>query len=143
MCREIQQGPLLLEIAKTMAFTPDLEAAANRHYEDACMLQNDRRYDNAGYHFGLAAECAIKKKLRDFGTLMNDPAIWKHWPELRELASLALQGRKAAPTRQLVERASFMQRWDIAMRYSANGTIDATAAGRWQEDANQALGLLL
>jgi hypothetical protein len=126
-----------------MAFIPDLEAAANRHYEDACTLQSARRFDNAGYHFGLAAECAIKKKLRDFGTPMDDPSIWKHWPELKGLASIALQGRQAAQARKLVEHDSFMQRWHIAMRYSANGTVGAMEAERWKEHANQALGLLL
>ena len=55
-----------------MAFIPDLDAAANRHYEDACTLQSAKRFDNAGYHFGLAAECAIKKKLRDLGNVFSN-----------------------------------------------------------------------
>ena len=124
-------------------FTKDLRTAANRHYMDACSLQSTKRFDNAGYHFGLAAECAIKQKLIDCGTFTNDPAIWKHWPELKGLAALALTGRQAAPARTLVERSSFMQRWDIVMRYSANGDIEEAVAARWQEDANEAIGLLL
>lgn len=127
-----------------MAFTPDLEAAANRHYEDACALQSALRFDNAGYHFGLAAECALKKKLIDFGVPQGDPAIRKlHWPELRESALLALRGRQAAPARRLLERDNFMQRWHVAMRYSESGTIASTEANRWRGDANDALGLLL
>lgn len=126
-----------------MAYSLDLQVAASRHYEDARLLKDSKRYDNAGYHFGLAAECAIKQKLLNCGTRSNDPAIWKHWPELKELAIIALNGRQAAPARMLVERGSFMQRWHIAMRYSDNGDVDQTQADRWQEDANEAIGLII
>jgi hypothetical protein len=126
-----------------MAYTTDLRAAAQRHYADGCKLFADRRFDNAGYHFGLAAECAIKLKLKDGGLLHDDDAMWKHWPALKGLALLAISGRQAAPTRNLLSRGNFMQYWDIVMRYAQSGSIEEDQAERWKSDANEALGLLI
>jgi hypothetical protein len=62
---------------------------------------------------------------------------------LKDLALLALSGRQAGPARALLERGSFMQRWDIVMRYSDNGDVDEEQAARWQSDANEAIGLII
>jgi hypothetical protein len=126
-----------------MAYESNLELAAHRHYADACKLLQDKRYDNAGYHFGLAAECAVKLKLEECGVLKSEDAFWKHWPTLRLLALAAISGRSAAATRTLLQRDGYMQYWDIVMRYSRNGEVDEAQAQRWKADANHALGLLV
>lgn len=126
-----------------MAYENNMQAAAHRHYADGCKLFDDNRFDNAGYHFGLAAECAIKKKLLDCGVLEGDEAIWKHWPTLKTLALAAISGRQAAPTRALLTHANFMQYWDIVMRYAQNGSVDNDRASSWKSNANDALGLLI
>lgn len=120
----------------------NLRQAANRHFEDGCKLLEHNRLDNAGYHFGLSAECALKQKLVDCGLFADEPAHWQHWPELKMSAKLALNGRKAAPTRKLLLKGSYMQNWTIRMRYSHNGFIDRQQAERWKDDANEILGLL-
>ena len=126
-----------------MAYTTDMRAAAQRHYADGCKLFADRRFDNAGYHFGLSAECAIKQKLTDCGLLHDEDAMWKHWPALRGLALIAITGRQASTARTLLRRDSFMQYWDIVMRYAQTGSVDEGQADRWKSDANEALGLLI
>jgi hypothetical protein len=126
-----------------MAYTTDMQVAAHRHYADGCKLLSHKCFDNAGYHFGLAAECAIKQKLVYCGLLTDDEAFWKHWPTLKGHALLAVVGRQAAPARTLLQRGSFMQHWDIVMRYAQNGSVDEEQANRWKADANDALGLLI
>lgn len=126
-----------------MAYTTDMRESAHRHYADGCKLLADRRFDNAGYHFGLSAECAIKQKLLHCGLLTSDDAFWKHWPTLKPYALLAVVGRTAAPARSLLQRGNFMQYWDVVMRYSKNGSIDEVQAVRWKADANEAMGLLI
>ena len=52
--------------------------AAQRHYQDGVTLFEQKRFDNAGYHFGLAAECALKKLLLGCpGVRPGDPVIQK------------------------------------------------------------------
>lgn len=121
----------------------NLPAAAERHYQDGCKLLADKRFDNAGYHFGLSAECALKQKLLDYGLFTDEEAYWQHWPDLKGSASLAIQGRQAAPAQKLLIRGSFMQNWTIKMRYSQNSFISEQQAERWKDDANETLGLLL
>lgn len=127
-----------------MAFQPDMKQAANRHYEDGCTLFDKGRFDNAGYHFGLAAECAIKHKLLECKVFTNDAAIWAHWPDLRNLACQAISGRQAAPVMVLLDRRSpqYMQSWEIGMRYSPYGAVSRKMVERWRDDANEAIGLL-
>lgn len=126
-----------------MAYEKNMELAARRHYDDGCSLLNLKRYDNAGYHFGFAAECAVKHKLLESGVSEGDDSIWKHWPTLRSLALLAISGRSADPLRKLLQPASFMQEWDTDMRYAENGSVTLARANKWRDDANDACGLLI
>lgn len=126
-----------------MAYTTNLRAAARRHYNDGRKLLVDKCYDNAGYHFGFAAECAVKQKLIDCGVRADDGAIWTHWPRLRQLGMLAIAGRSADPVRKLLDSGSFMQGWDTKMRYAASGSISDATAEKWRADADRAVGLLI
>lgn len=136
-------GAHVPQLPTRMAYTTDMRAAAQRHYADGCKLLTDKRFDNAGYHFGLSAECAIKQKLTEFGLLQDEEAMWKHWPSLRGLARIAIKGRQASAARSLLARESFMQYWEIVMRYAQTGSISEAQAERWRSDANDALGLLI
>jgi hypothetical protein len=119
-------------------------SAANRHFVDGCKLQDESRLDNAAYHFGLAAECAVKHQLRSHHKVLTDHlAHWKHWPELRPLALDALNGRSAAPLRALMQRDNYLQHWSIEMRYAETGTISTAQTLRWREHADEAMGLML
>jgi hypothetical protein len=125
-----------------MPYVTDMEEAASRHYQDGCKLLEDNRLDNAGYHFGLAAECAVKRKLQSTGLRNDADALWAHFPTVKALALQAISGRSAAPLRKLLERGNFMQGRDVKMRYARNGAIDRHAAERWRDHANEAIGLL-
>jgi hypothetical protein len=126
-----------------MAYTSDMRSAAKRHYDDGVKLFAAKCYDNAGYHFGFAAECAVKQKLMDAGVRGDDDSIWKHWPTLRRLGMLAIAGRTGDPIRRLLQADSFMQEWDTKMRYAASGSVTDAIAEKWRLDADRALGLLI
>ncbi|SMF93457.1 HEPN domain-containing protein [Methylomagnum ishizawai] len=130
-------------MAQDYRYDENAGSAANRHFHDAKKLEEDHRYDNAGYHYGFAAECAVKHALIQTGILKGDPIIRKlHFPELRGNAVLALQGRTSRGLLNLLQ-PSFMQHWDVAMRYSSSGMIDREKAEKWRIDANKAIGLML
>ena len=126
-----------------MAYLTDMNDAATRHYHDGRKLLDDNRIDNAGYHFGLAAECAIKSLLQRAGVRDDDLAQWQHFPDLKLVALQSIHGRSAAPVRRLIERDNFMQRWAISMRYAKTGSIDRPTAERWRDHADEAMGLLI
>jgi hypothetical protein len=127
-----------------MAYRTDMRSAADRHFFDGCKLQDELRLDNAAYHFGLAAECAVKHQLLSQHKVLTDhPAYWKHWPELRPLVLDALSGRSAAPLRTLMQRDNYLQHWSIEMRYAPSGTINPAQTGRWRDHADEAMGLML
>lgn len=127
-----------------MAYTVDMNNAAQRHFHDASKLQAQTCRDNAAYHYGLAAECAVKHQLLAQHKVPTDHgAIWAHWPELRLQTLDALNGRSAAPLRRLLQRDNYLQHWDIRMRYAPSGAISETQLERWHEHANEAMELLL
>ena len=126
-----------------MAYVKDIREAANRHYCDGKTLQSNQRYDGAGYHYGFAAECAIKQQLIDLGVVHNDAAIWAHFPSLRELAMTAIQSRQGGATYKLLNQANFMQEWDTDMRYAKTASVTPKRVEEWRKNADCALGLLL
>lgn len=126
-----------------MAYRNDMAGAADRHYRDASKLLEARCLDNSGYHFGLAAECAIKRQLSLCGVPQDDASIWTHWPDLRQLAIDAIHGRSGASLRTLLAKTGFMQEWNIRMRYAPTGSVTDTQVARWKEHANDAIGLLI
>lgn len=126
-----------------MAYNIDLESSAKRHFEDGRKLEDHKRYDNAGYHYGFAAECAVKQCLRNAKVRDDEDAIWAHFPALKSLALLALTERRGAGLRKMLSRPSFMQSWDVRMRYSGNGSVAMPEVTKWRQDADEALGLLV
>jgi hypothetical protein len=127
-----------------MAYTVNMEKAAERHYIDGKALMESRRNDNAGYHFGLATECVIKHVLSSSHDLRPENAAWwKHFPELRLLAETFLSTRaQAALLRTIIEDERLLQGWNITMRYAPDGSVLPRQAELWKEQANKALGLL-
>lgn len=127
-----------------MTYTAKMQNAADRHYNDAVVLEAQNRHDNAGYHYGLSTECVVKGVLeQDCGLRPSDDAWWAHFPGLRNIALLYVANRNCGRLRTFLENPSLMQEWDIPMRYSATGTIDRKKIERWKNQANDALGLFL
>jgi|SRR5260370_948533 len=80
-----------------MPYQINLASSAKRHWHDGQELLNARRAHAAGYHFGFAAECAIKTVLYKYniprGDDRRDDPYWAHFPELRTLLIRDGRGR--------------------------------------------------
>lgn len=125
------------EGGRVMAFSTDYECATWRHFNDAEHLQAAGRIPNAGYHFGVAAECAFKTALSRAGAHNlphNSPInpMWKHFGNgtgsgaLKQKAMAFCTGRLAAPLIKLYSLASdpnFMSDWEIRMRYAPDHDV--------------------
>ncbi len=119
-------------------YGPDGRSAARRHYEDATRLETAKRYDNAGYLYGLATECGLKALLLDSNVRHDDPAIWSHFPALKDLAAQAVRTRASAKLLSLIEGVGLTE-WHVSMRYAKTGAVSATRVQEWREKALRCL----
>lgn len=128
-----------------MAYKRNFRAAAKRHLGDGNYLLADGRHSNAGYHFGLAAECALKGAFVALGhtDILKEgdgkKTYYAHFPALKS-APATLTGRLSARIAAMLVKGSFMHEWDIKMRYSSDGAVDKKRCVRWREDVELFLG---
>jgi hypothetical protein len=124
-----------------MAFTHDMTSAARRHLLAAEALRPGAHRGVAGYLYGIAAECAIKAMMQASGPRLND-AFYKHFPELRTILRTALQGRRGQTLARFVADDSFMNNWDIHMRYADAKQIRDEWIDKWAEQARRAVSAM-
>lgn len=130
------------------AYQQDLRTAAYRHLEAAEMLFGTNRKDVAGYLFGLAAECALKYLMKLSGmrplpeNQRRDDPFFAHFEDLKTLLRNTASGRRAGELRRYAESSSFMQRWDVSMRYSHGKDIQAEWISRWRSDAKDVVSVM-
>jgi hypothetical protein len=129
-----------------MAYNIDLTASAKRHWHDGETLLAARRPQAAGYHFGFAAECALKLVLFRHGiprpeNRRNDP-YWAHFPELRTILIRDGRGRLSQRLYDQIAKSSFMQDWNTDMRYAVDGSVLEARAILWRDQADALFGLI-
>lgn len=104
--------------------TEQYATAAQRHLRVGGKLLQQDELDDAGYHFGIAGECALKEGLRNAGVTLR-----KHFPELRDDAKRKIKemtsgfafGRTSSPLHAIVGSPQFeniFERWKIEIRYA-------------------------
>lgn len=139
--------------------------AAWRHHDVAETLEHLGFLDDAGYHFGVCGENAVKHSLRAAGvesvwvaakiSLKKTP-MKQHFPTLKSFVKRAqadiavnAQGRFAAAVASLVLDPSFANRfngWHINIRYAdtTNTPVAGGTCSGWHTDADDlVLGLVL
>lgn len=123
-----------------------MAAAAKRHWQDGKLLLDARRWQAAGYHFGFAAECALKLVLFQHGIPRSenrrDDPYWAHFPELRTLLIRDGKGRLSQGLYDQIAHGSFMQEWNTDMRYASDGAVVEGRAVMWRDQANTLFGLI-
>jgi hypothetical protein len=122
-----------------MAYRRELPAAAQKHLKDADLLHGAERYDHAGYHYGMAAECALKGAFVNLGQRKiaeDSGAYYQHFPELKAAAS-ALAGRLSHRIFAMLNRSNFMQEWHFSIRYAADRSIDQLRCEQWRKQARE------
>jgi hypothetical protein len=129
-------------------FRQDLRAAAYRHLEAAIHLHGTNRHDVAGYLFGLAAECALKQMMVSSGMRplpeaeRRDDPFFAHFELLKRMLRDTAHGRLKTELRRYSENSSFMQHWDVSMRYSDGKEIKTAWVDRWRRDAKDVIGAM-
>ena len=116
----------------------DFVEAALRHFEDAKRLARAKRFDNAGYHLGLATECALKSSIKK-------PVGKKHHGHIPYLFDWidSRGGRPAIKPKQWVKSYSkYFTDWCIHMRYRSTGHISQTEYRKWFKAAEKALDIM-
>lgn len=125
------------------AYRIDLENSAERHFVASEQLyRNPQNKGVAGYLYGIAAECALKALMRDSGIRTDsnrqaDP-FYAHFPSLKTLLSNRIQGRHSQTLSRFMS-SSFMQEWDIGMRYAPENDISQCKVDLWRKQAKQAI----
>lgn len=130
--------------------------AAQRHFDSATFLESAGHNDDAGYHYGVSAENAVKNAMREAGLeshwKMQGNAHFKnspmrgHWAGLQNRIagaqhemSLFANGRRAAPLLQLAAMGSVARfsDWHIDIRYADPIYTPVTQAKliQWKADA--------
>ena len=129
-------------------YEQDLRRAAHRHFEAAETLFGTNRKDVAGYLYGIAAECALKHMMILSGmrplpdNQRRDDPFFLHFEELKTLLRDTASGRRSGELRKYAERSSFMQQWDVTMRYSHGKDVRAEWVERWRLDAKDIVGAM-
>ena len=130
-----------------MAYNIDLAASAKRHWQDGKILFAARRWQAAGYHFGFAAECALKLVFFKHGIPRSenrrDDPYWAHFPELRTLLIRDGKGRLTQKLYDQIAHGSFMQDWNTDMRYAPDGAVVEARAIIWRDRADALFGHIL
>ena len=112
--------------------------AAARHLDDAMLLQDQHRHDNAAYLSGYVAECAMKVVLEassispkrlghELDTISVDAMslLWIVAPAMR---------RYELPSSSDVD--DLIQGWKPELRYCKSGEFDLVKAGQWTTAAH-------
>jgi hypothetical protein len=129
-----------------MDYEIDLAASAKRHFADGDSLLRAKSSQHAGYHFGFAAECALKSVLFTHNVprrsdRRSDP-FWAHFPELRTLLVRDGKGRLPRRLYDVISHGAFLQFWDTDIRYAANHSVSADRASAWRKHADEIFGLI-
>jgi hypothetical protein len=126
-----------------MIYQTDYRQAAQRHWQDAELLLRSLRIDAAGYHYGFAAECAVKHALEVY--VPGGDMIRRHFggsstDDLRTSALKRLGGRRAPALVAILRSGALLDRWCIGMRYAPTTTITDEQCAAWRKDASRLLG---
>jgi hypothetical protein len=123
-----------------MPYRVDMREAARRHFEAAQKLCDVcQRPAVAAYLFGIAAECAVKHLAQSIPELRTHDVQYVHFPVLRHRVLDALRGRRGLPLRRLLEHDSFLNEWQIDVRYAPNKQVLDKPITAWREHATSAV----
>lgn len=127
----------------------DYHEAAQRMFHDGDHLLNSDRYGTACHLFGLAAECAVKSRLKvvaqasgNAGSQMADTVPRKHLPDLVSDAYKMLSGRRVSGRGGLLQVLSmpkYMEGWRIENRYWQDASFDEPTCAMYRLHARRTL----
>jgi hypothetical protein len=146
--------PLSMAFLKTSTIygrkkMPDFRDAANRHWEDAGLLMENRRAPNADHLFGMAAECALKAAMLGLGIQLRPdgaPNERQHrvhvnalWTEFQSFVGMRNGAKYAA---LLSAPGNPFSDWEVSQRYENRALITDEMLQRHRNGAGQAMNVL-
>ncbi len=103
--------------------------AAVRHWQDATILRDAGRPDNAGHLIGFAAECAIKHGIMSLRPPKDAPNV--HIPDLLIAARKLFGARSGYMPLYQVVKADIFRGWHVSRRYGETGHTSIAELGDW------------
>ncbi len=107
----------------------DFQAAAVRHFQDASVLRDAGRLDNAGHLIGFSAECAIKYRISSLGSGASSPA--QHLPDILIAARKRLGERVSYTSMFSLLKSDIFADRAVDHRYSTTGKITQVQFDGW------------
>ncbi|MGD0961299.1 MAG: hypothetical protein ABSB19_15940 [Methylomonas sp.] len=106
------------------------DSAAIRHFEDAELLKDSKKLDNAGHLIGFAAECAIKHKISTIHSSTTVPH--GHFPDILISARKHLGQRSSYTTTiyDILKHDIFIG-WSVNRRYYETGNTTMFEIDSW------------
>lgn len=139
----------------------DFPASANRHYQDASLLEGNSRLANAGQLYGFCAECGIKALLISLGYPTDPdgspigrgehkrqnpsiPFIREHINKLTEIKNeldTYASGRSGAKYLALIPNIGSFMDWSVDHRYYNQNQIPLSLPA-WKEAATEMMKMM-
>lgn len=116
----------------------DYASAALRHFMDAEILMEHRRWGGAGHLFGFAAECAIKHRIETLRPEQDTPH--GHFPQILEAARRHLASRRDIAMHAVLRLPNLMDRWTVSLRYSHDNRVSKLDCDLWRDHASRLIG---
>ena len=120
--------------------------SAVRHWNDAKLLEDEQRFDNANQLVGFAAECAIKTALSELRSFAPEGELTSHYRvhinELWERALLYKQTKRYKELALVLKQPNPYHDWSVSNRYAADGTVSEEARKRHRDNAKRLLGII-
>lgn len=119
--------------------------ASYRHCRCANFLEQKQNpeYAEAGYLYGLAAECAVKFIATNIPQFRRDEIFYAHFPDLKNSVLNYAEGRGTDKLAQILDGShGYMGGWYIGMRYENNRSVHISRVSAWREDAMAVIKLM-
>lgn len=107
------------------------DSAAIRHFEDARLLKDAGKKDNAGHLVGFAAECAIKHQIASLKS--GQPTPHGHLPDFLVIARKHINGRGRYPYSEMFNllKSNVFSEWSVNRRYHKTGNTAESELVAW------------
>jgi hypothetical protein len=131
-----------------VGYTQSFDKSARRHLEAADLLDDEaatrpkKCRTIAGYLYGVAAECALKKIMRESGMRplpsdrRRDDPYYAHFPQLKTMLRDDAHGHRGGELKQYADDANLMSEWSTDMRYAPGSDLDLRWVERWKTQAH-------
>ena len=111
------------------------DSAAFRHFEDAELLKDSGKLDNAGHLIGFAAECAIKHKISTLNSSITVPH--GHFPDILISARKHLGQRSSYTNMFDILKCDIFSGWHVNRRYFQTGNTTRPEIDAWFNATNR------